>query len=262
MLDPTEKRYPCPGAKKSPSKTVGGVKSHLESNSIPPRDTPKVKVAQLCLTLCDHMVYMVHGILQARILEWVAFPFSRGSFQLWGWTQVSHDFPGGSDGKASLYNAGDPGSSPGLGRSPGAGNGNLLQYYCLENPMDRGAWQAAVYGVAKSRTRLSDFFTSLPRCRDSLPAEPSGKPRNTGVGSLSLLQGIFPTGESNWGLLHCRWILYQLSYQGSPRYSINVKERKKYRKLLFLKNKNQMAFFSRFCLCIWLSEVWLWSACI
>ena len=84
MLDPTEKRYPCPGAKKSPSKTVGGVKSHLESNSIPPRDTPKVKVAQLCLTLCDHMVYMVHGILQARILEWVAFPFSRGSFQLWG----------------------------------------------------------------------------------------------------------------------------------------------------------------------------------
>ena len=67
------------------------------------------------------------------------------------------DFPGGSDGKASVYNAGDPGLSPGLGRSPGEGNGNPLQYYCLENPMDRGAWQAAVYGVAKSRTRLSDF---------------------------------------------------------------------------------------------------------
>ena len=50
------------------------------------------------------------------------------------------DFPGGSDGKASVYNAGDPGSSPGLGRSPGEGNGNPLQYYCLENPMDRGAW--------------------------------------------------------------------------------------------------------------------------
>ena len=49
-------------------------------------------------------------------------------------------FPGGSDGKASVYNAGDPGSIPGLGRSPGEGNGNLLQYYCLENPMDRGAW--------------------------------------------------------------------------------------------------------------------------
>ena len=49
---------------------------------------------------------------------------------------------------------------------------------------------------------------------DSLPAEPSGKPKNTGVGSLSLLQGIFLTQESNWGLLHCRRILYQLSYQG------------------------------------------------
>ena len=67
---------------------------------------------------------------------------------------------GGSDGKASVYNAGDLGSSPGLGRSPGEGNGNPLQYYCLENPMDSGAWQAAVYGVAKSRTRLSDL-TSL-----------------------------------------------------------------------------------------------------
>ena len=50
------------------------------------------------------------------------------------------DFPGGSDGKASVYNAGDLGSIPGLGRSPGEGNGNPLQYYCLENPMDRGAW--------------------------------------------------------------------------------------------------------------------------
>ena len=49
---------------------------------------------------------------------------------------------------------------------------------------------------------------------DSLPAEPQGKPKNTKVGSLSLLQGIFLTQESNWGLLHCRQILYQLSYQG------------------------------------------------
>ena len=51
---------------------------------------------------------------------------------------------------------------------------------------------------------------------DSLPAEPEGKPRNTGVGSLSLLQGNLPNQESNWSLLHCKWILYQLSYQGSP----------------------------------------------
>ena len=52
---------------------------------------------------------------------------------------------------------------------------------------------------------------------DSLPAEPPGKPKNTGVGSLSLLQQIFPTQESNQGLLHCRSTLYQLSYQGSPK---------------------------------------------
>ena len=58
-------------------------------------------------------------------------------------------------GKESLANAGDPGSIPGTGRLPGAGNGNLLQYPCLGNPTDRGAWQATVPGVTKSRTRLS-----------------------------------------------------------------------------------------------------------
>ena len=50
------------------------------------------------------------------------------------------DFPGGSDGKVSAYNVGDPGSIPGSGRSSGEGNGNPLQYSCLENPMDGGAW--------------------------------------------------------------------------------------------------------------------------
>ena len=103
----------------------------------------KVKAVQSCLTLCDPMDYTVHRILQARILEWVAFPFSRGS---------SH-----------------PGITP---RSP-----TLWEY--------------------------------------SLPTEPQGQPKNTGVGSLSLLQQIFLTGELNWGLLYCRQILYQLSYQGS-----------------------------------------------
>ena len=85
-----------------------------------------------------------HGLLPARILEWVAFPFSRGS---------SQDL-----------------SKP---RSP--------------------AFQA-----------------------DPLPAEPPEKPKNIGVDSLSLLQHIFPTQESNWDPLHCRQILYQLSFQGSP----------------------------------------------
>ena len=111
-----------------------------------------MKVAQSCPTLCNRMDCTVHGILQARILEWVDFPFSR-------------DLP-------------NPGIEP---RSP------ALQ-------ADRSpALQA-----------------------DSLPAEPQRKPRNAGVGSLSLLQRIFPTQELNRGLLHCRQILYQLSYQGRP----------------------------------------------
>ena len=92
------------------------------------------------------MDYTVHGILQARTLEWVAFPFHR-------------DLP-------------NPGIEP---RSP------ALQV-------------------------------------DSLPAEPQGKPKNTGVGSLSLLQGIFPTQKLNQGVLHCRQILYQLSYEGKEDY--------------------------------------------
>ena len=105
----------------------------------------KTKVAESCPTLCAPMDYTVHGILRARILEWVAFP-SPG------------DLP-------------NPGIKP---RSP--------------------SLQA-----------------------DSLPAEPQGKPKNTRVDSLSLLQCIFLTQESNQGLLCCRWILYQLSYQGSPQ---------------------------------------------
>ena len=60
------------------------------------------------------------------------------------------DFPGGSDGKASVYNAGDLGLIPGSERSPGEGNGNPLQYPCLEDSTDGGAWQATVRGVAKS----------------------------------------------------------------------------------------------------------------
>ena len=59
-------------------------------------------------------------------------------------------------GKESTYNAGDAGLIPGLGRSPGEGNGNSLQYSCLENPMDRGAWWATVHAAAKSQTQLSN----------------------------------------------------------------------------------------------------------
>ena len=111
-----------------------------------------VKVTQSCPTLYDPMEYTVQGILQARILEWVAFPFSRGLPK--------------------------PGITP--------------------------------------------RFPTLQA--DSLPAESSGKPKNTGVSNLSLLQWIFPTQESNRGLLHCRQILYQLSYQGSP--NVDLKKKK------------------------------------
>ena len=101
----------------------------------------QVKFTLSCPTLCDPVGYIVYGILQARILEQIAFRFSRGSSQPRDGTQVS-------------------------------------------------------------------------RIADSLPAEIPEKPKNTGVGSLSLLQQIFPTQELNLGLLHYRRILYQLSYQG------------------------------------------------
>ena len=63
-------------------------------------------------------------------------------------------FPGGSVGEESACNAGDPASVPEWGRAPGEGNGNPLQYSYLENPLDRGAWQATVHGVAKNQTQL------------------------------------------------------------------------------------------------------------
>ena len=64
------------------------------------------------------------------------------------------------------FNAGDPGSIPGWGRSPGEGNGSPFQYSCLENPMDRGAWWVTVHGVTKSRTRLSDEHFHLCVCEE------------------------------------------------------------------------------------------------
>ena len=74
---------------------------------------------------------------------------------------IKYEFPGGSDGKASAYNVGDLGSIPGLGRSPGEGNGNLLQYSCLKNPLDRGAWYATVHGVTESDMTENDFTFQL-----------------------------------------------------------------------------------------------------
>ena len=72
----------------------------------------------------------------------------------WPWSSYTSDFPGGSAGKESACNAGDPGWIPGLGRSPGGGHGNPLQYSHLENPKDRGAWRVMVARATKSQTRL------------------------------------------------------------------------------------------------------------
>ena len=90
-----------------------------------------------------------------------------GRWVLYCWRHL--DLPGGSDGKASACSAGDPGLIPGLGRSSREGNGNPLQYSRLENPMDRGAWQATVHGVAKSRTRLNDFTFTFFQCHLGSP---------------------------------------------------------------------------------------------
>ena len=87
--------------------------------------------------------FMIHILLKPGLENFEHY-FTRG-------------FPGGSEGKASAWNAGGQGSVPWSERSPGEGNGNLLQYSCLENPMDRGAWWATVHGVAKSQTWLSNY---------------------------------------------------------------------------------------------------------
>ena len=99
-------------------------------------------------------------------------------------------FPGGSDGKASACNAGDLGSIPGQGRSPGERNSNPLQYSCLENSTDRGAWQATVHWVAKSRTRLSyfSFFFSGPY--QDFPDSSVGKESACNAGDPSSTPGL------------------------------------------------------------------------
>ena len=85
-------------------------------------------------------------------------------------------FPGGSEGKACACNSGDQGSIPGSGRFP-QGNGTPLQYSCLENPMDEGAWWAAVHGVAKSRTQLSNFTFTFSFPRGASGKEPTSQCR-------------------------------------------------------------------------------------
>ena len=149
---------------------------------------------------------------------------------------LSLGFPGGSDGKEFACNMADPSLIPGSGRCPGEGNSSPPQYSCLEKSMDRGSWWATSpwdHKGSDTTEWLTHFCLSLMQkwsevkwseshsvVSDSLqphglysPWNSSGQ--NTGVGSLSLFQGIFPTQGLNPGLPHCRRILYQLSHQGS-----------------------------------------------
>ena len=120
----------------------------------------RVLICCICHFQSCSPFFVYFGFLSFQVSSVSNFrPETRG--QRWSISQVrslNQNFSGGSDSKVSVYNVGDPGSIPGQGRSPGEGNGNPLQYYCLENPMDRGAWRATVHGVAKKWTRLSNFM--------------------------------------------------------------------------------------------------------
>ena len=143
--------------------------------------------------------------------SWVRkFPWRRDRLP----TPVFLGFPGGSDGKGSTCSAGDLDSIPGLGRFPGGGHGNPLQYSCLENRHGQRSLVGYSPWGGKEWDTTEQVSTAVQM--DSLPSEPPGKAKNTRVSGLSLLQGNFLTQDSTQSLLHCRWILYQLNYQGSP----------------------------------------------
>ena len=99
----------------------------------------------------NYLVLCCPLLLLPSILSSISVFFNESflHIRLPNYWSFSFSFPGGSEVKASACNVGDLGSIPGLGRSPGEGNGNPLQYSCLENPMDGGGWWATVHGVAK-----------------------------------------------------------------------------------------------------------------
>ena len=116
-----------------------------------------------CYEACFYLLLLFHcknreGSLKIRLLLGGGLLFRNSPVVLLIFTS-SHStrgFPGGSEVKAYACNAGDLGFIPGLERSPGKGNDNPLQYSCLGNSMDRGAWRARVHGITKSQTQLSD----------------------------------------------------------------------------------------------------------
>ena len=116
------------------------------------------------------------------------------------WERAFRCFPGGSDGKESACNAGDLGSIPGLGRSPGEENSYQLQYSGLENSMDRGVWQATVLGVAKSWTRLSDFHFHFRWWSQK------GRLASDGTGVLIARGSILPVWAQRKGHARTQWL--------------------------------------------------------
>ena len=144
-----------------------------------------------------HIYHSTHRplILRFVLLCIVSADTWHGSLCIWLTHPFTPGFPHSSFGKESVCNAGDPSSIPGSGRPPGEGNGNPLHYSCLENPTDRGAWQATVHGVlslgywilnVSSTGVRPDFVSWYLLC----PWYSPGK--NTGVGSHSFSRGSSP----------------------------------------------------------------------
>ena len=153
-------------------------------------------------------------------------------------TPVFLGFPGSSHGKESTCNAEDLGSIPGLRRSPRGGHGSPLQYSCLENPVDRGAWWATVHGILQARILewvASPFYRGIISTQGLNPGllhfrhflyqlSHKGRPRILEWVAYPFSSGLSPNQESNQGLLHYRWMLNQLSYQGSPDFYATLLE--------------------------------------
>ena len=123
-----------------------------------PRAEGPVGISSVCICESLHLIGPVITItLFPRCFLQLVFKMGKLVFPLYRvWNK---GFPGSSEGKESACSVGDPGLIPELGRSPGEGNGNPLQYSCLENSMERGAWRVIVHAVAKTQTQLSDYHT-------------------------------------------------------------------------------------------------------
>ena len=156
------------------------------------------------------MNYTVHGILQARILEWEAFPFSRVSSQPRDWTQVSHI----ANRFFTIWATREVWKWKSFSRVQLFVTPWTIQSMIFSRPE---YWSGEPFPSPGYLPDPGIEPRSLVLQVDSLPAEPPGKPKNTRVGSLSFLQQIFPTQGSNQGLFHCRRILHQQRHQGSPR---------------------------------------------